>query len=94
MKFFAVRVLMVFTGVCCTAYLVLRIQYSYAAQTPAMFWALWIAEFFGLTVSMLFFFNSWFLDSQRRAFDPLFRGTVAVLIPTVNEPENILFPTI
>jgi cellulose synthase (UDP-forming) len=93
MKKFWVRLIMILSVVFSVRYLSWRLGYSFNYDALWFAIPLFLAEFHGFIEATLYFFMVW-SPTKRTAPPPLLNRTVDVLIPTVNEPIDILRMTL
>ena len=74
-------------------YLYWRVTETFNPNALFFSWTLWCAEVFGFFTTLLFFFTVW-KPTTREAPEPLEGRTVDVLIPTINEPVEVLRKTL
>lgn len=75
------------------AYLIWRVVATSEDVKPILFWALWGAEFMGWISLALFVRDAWNQTPAELEFGEV-TGSVAVFVPTYNEPPNVLEPTL
>ena len=74
-------------------YLYWRVTETFNPNALFFSWSLWCAEVFGFFTTLLFYFTVW-KPKTREAPEPLEGRTVDVLIPTINEPVEVLRKTL
>jgi cellulose synthase (UDP-forming) len=74
-------------------YLYWRVAETFNPNALFFSWSLWCAEVFGFFTTLLFYFTVW-KPITREAPEPLEGRTVDVLIPTINEPVEVLRKTL
>lgn len=88
------RIIAVCMAILTIIYLVWRLFYTIDPGSYLLGIPLWIAEVWALSTSLMFTFVLWDLDGP--AVEPRYEGPaeVTVLIPTYNEPMEVLLPVI
>ncbi len=74
-------------------YLYWRVTETFNPNALFFSWSLWCAEVFGFFTTVLFYFTVW-KPETREAPEPLEGRTIDVLIPTINEPVEVLRKTL
>ena len=74
-------------------YLYWRVTETFNQNALFFSWSLWCAEVFGFRTTLLFYFTVW-KPTTREAPDAPEGKTIDVLIPTINEPVEVLRKTL